>query len=140
MPKRNWVKLIPRYLKDKQCTWIDRDCLLTHYMFECLCNYVEGELEGLIYDVEYDKVFVINDFPHKLAESEFVLEAFRLYHWWTFERLERMKESWYEELIVDFDPEFTDKECEEKSMTTWADMDEDEHVYRLMAIRHTLWT
>lgn len=115
MKSPDHVTLRPRYLRGKESEWIDRCDLMTHYMFECLCNYVENELRD-----------------SNLSEHEMELnpirETLRLYEWWTQDYPQLLKEDWYYEY-----PDST-------AIATWKDMDECEHLYDLLALRLTMWT
>ena len=148
MGKKNYVKLIPRYLKDKQCKWIDRDNLMMHYMFECLCEYMEHEFSSLA-----DRYSGIDEECKELVE---------LYEWWTKElpMLEEEdgkwkkdlslgvlgcykkgeKYKWYDVDYVTDEPFFDKKDYELYSHMTWQEFQEKEMLQRLLNIRKMLWT
>lgn len=117
MGKKNFVKLIPRKLKDVQCNWIDRDALMLHYAFECLCNYVEEELLQSLQgkDIDYENL------------DDSAKEALRLYDWWVNDYEKIQDEGWYNSFP-------------ENSHYTWRDLDEHEKLYDLFVIRTTLWS
>ena len=97
MGKTNHVKVIPRYLEDSQCKWIERDELMMHYMFECLCNFMENDFlerykveDGKIYDTWTgdDKPYycspIISKDENGFEENyEWAYELVELYEWWT---------------------------------------------------------
>ena len=147
MSKKNYVKLIPRFLKDKQNSWIDRDELMLHYMFECLCDYVENEL-GLSIKFEngeyYFKTNLLDDYEIlKKSDSyhELFLELWELYQWWTKDRIEFQKEDWYDDFITTNNQDIFDmKDENDYKWFTWEDLEEAEMTQRLIEIRKCLWS
>lgn len=157
----NFVKTIPRKLKNNQYSFIDRDSLMLHLMFEMLCQWIEGEMQ---LKVEYDKngkvvkadclfnqdavnAYIKSDLNADMSfqdnEScgfcDKVFEAYELYKWWTIDLPAHENEKWYNNYI-DNELFFEERDKEFYQWLTWKDLEEIEMSQRLLDIRTFLWS